>query len=157
MTLLTEDGVPGYINKLQRDDHLSSGRVTPKSEITTLRFVSEPTNVNFTVDEVVTSTIQTFLPARLNSHFLQQQQIQALKEKKSYLVNTTLNNNFPGKINRRNVVISRKKMRYHRVGTGSSKASPPDILQEPKLHFSSHTIVQHSGFDIFRKKMGEER
>lgn len=53
MTLLTEDGVPGYINKLQRDDHLSSRRVTPKSEITMLRFVSQPTNVNFTVDEVV--------------------------------------------------------------------------------------------------------
>ena len=37
------------------------------------------------------STIQAVLPAGLNSHFLQQQQIQALKEKKSYLANITLN------------------------------------------------------------------
>ena len=39
------------------------------------------------------STIQAVLLARLNSHFSQQQQIQALKEKKSYLANITLNNN----------------------------------------------------------------
>ena len=38
-------------------------------------------------------TIQAALPARLSSRFLQQQQIQALKEKKSYLTNITLNNN----------------------------------------------------------------
>ena len=33
----------------------------------------------------------------------------------------------PRKINRRNMVISRKKMVYQRVGTTSSKASPPNI------------------------------
>ena len=38
------------------------------------------------------STIQTVLPARLNIGFLQQQQFQALKEKKSCLANITLNN-----------------------------------------------------------------
>ena len=39
------------------------------------------------------SIIQAVQPAQLNSHFLQQQQIQVLKEKKSYLANITLNNN----------------------------------------------------------------
>ena len=39
------------------------------------------------------TTIQAALPARVNNRFLQQQQIQALKEKKSYLANITLNNN----------------------------------------------------------------
>ena len=43
--------------------------------------------------EHLLSTIQTVLPARLNSRFLQQQQIQALKEKKSYLAIITMNNN----------------------------------------------------------------
>ena len=41
----------------------------------------------------LTSAIQAVLPAQLNSCFLQQQQTQALKEKKSYLANITLNNN----------------------------------------------------------------
>ena len=50
---LTGDGVSGYGNKLQRDDYLSSRRETPKSEITMFRFVSEPTSVNFAVDEGV--------------------------------------------------------------------------------------------------------
>ena len=39
------------------------------------------------------STIQAVLPPRLSSRFLQQQQIQTLKEKKSYLTDITLNNN----------------------------------------------------------------
>ena len=50
---LTEDGVSGYGNKLQRDDYLSSRKETPKSEITMFRFVSEPISVNFAVDEGV--------------------------------------------------------------------------------------------------------
>ena len=117
----------------------------------------------------LTSIIQTFLPPRLNSRFLQQQQIQILKENKSCLANITLNNNSkqelllwiqnlkifnetsllkqapqvvlhacgcfidrmgcssPRKINRKNMVISRKEMAYQRVGTTSSKARPPDI------------------------------
>ena len=50
---LTGDGVSGYGHKLQRDDYLSSRRETPKGEITMFRFVSEPTSVNFTVDEGV--------------------------------------------------------------------------------------------------------
>ena len=41
----------------------------------------------------LTSTIQAFLPARLNIHLLQQQQIQDLEERKSYLANITLNSN----------------------------------------------------------------
>ena len=44
------------------------------------------------------STIQTVLPARLSSRFLQQQQFQALKEKKSYLANITLNNKLKQKL-----------------------------------------------------------
>ena len=39
------------------------------------------------------SIIKAVLPARLNSRFLQQQQVQALEEKKPYLANITLNNN----------------------------------------------------------------
>ena len=62
----------------------------------------------------------------------------------------------PGKINRRNMVISRKKMVYQRVGTTSSKASPPNISQESKLYFNSHTIGQYSGFDIFEKNGGNQ-
>ena len=49
------------------------------------------------------------------------------------------------------MVISRKKIAYKRVGTTSSKASPPNISQESKLYFDSHTNGQHSGFDIFEK------
>ena len=41
----------------------------------------------------LTPTIQAALPARLNIRFLQQKQIQTLKEKDFYLVNTTLNDN----------------------------------------------------------------
>ena len=39
-------------------------------------------------------------------------------------------------------------MAYQRIGTASSKASPPDISQ---LYFNSHSNGQHSGFDIFEK------
>ena len=39
-------------------------------------------------------------------------------------------------------------MAYQRVGTASSKASPPDISQ---LYFNSHSNGQHGGFDIFEK------
>ena len=60
----------------------------------------------------------------------------------------------PRKINRRNMVISRKKMVYQRVGTTSSKASAPNVSQESKLYFNSHTNGQHSGFDIFEKNGG---
>ena len=45
-------------------------------------------------------------------------------------------------------------MAYQRVGTTSSKASPPNISQESKLYFNSHTNGQHSGFDIFEKNGG---
>ena len=62
----------------------------------------------------------------------------------------------PGKINRKNMVISRKKIAYQRVETTSSKASPPDISQESKLYFNSHTNGQHSGFDIFEKNGGNQ-
>ena len=41
----------------------------------------------------LTSTIQAVLPARLNSCFFQQQQVQALKEKKTYLANISLKKN----------------------------------------------------------------
>ena len=50
---LRGDGVSGYGNKLQRDGYLSSRRGTPKSEVTICRFVSEPTSVNFTIDQFV--------------------------------------------------------------------------------------------------------
>ena len=50
---LTGDGVSRYGNKLQRNDHLSSRRETPKSEITVFRFVSESASVNFAIDEGV--------------------------------------------------------------------------------------------------------
>ena len=43
--------------------------------------------------EHLTPTIQAVFQARLSSRFLQQQQIQVLKEKKSYLTNITLSNN----------------------------------------------------------------
>ena len=62
-----------------------------------------------------------------------------------------------GKVNRRNMVILRKEMIHPLVGTTSSKDSPPDISQESKLYFSSHTNGQHSGLDIFQKKLGEPR
>ena len=52
------------------------------------------------------------------------------------------------------MVISRNKMAYQQVGTTSSKASPPNISQELKLYFSSHTNGKHSGFDIFEKNGG---
>ena len=39
----------------------------------------------------------------------------------------------PGKINRRNMVISKNKMAYQQVGTTISKASPPNIFQESKV------------------------
>ena len=156
------------------------------------RFVSEPTSISFTVDEVLghlMSTIQAVLPVRLNSRFLLQQQIEEKKilsgkhnfeqqfetgtsmvEKKfrdfqwdfSFQIGSTscapdgcfidrLGCSSPGKINRKSMVISNKKMAYQRVGTISSKASPPNISQESKLYFSSHTNVHHSGFDIFEK------
>ena len=130
----------------------------------------------------LTSTIQAVLPARLNSRFLQQQQIQALKGKKSYLAYMTFNNSSkqellwwikifgdlqwdfssqsgstscapdgcfidrmgcssPGKINKRIMVVSRKEMAYQRVRTTSSKASPPDISQESKIHIQMDSIV----------------
>lgn len=41
----------------------------------------------------LTSTIQAILPVRLNSRFLQQQQIQAVEEEKSYLEKITFNSN----------------------------------------------------------------
>ena len=62
----------------------------------------------------------------------------------------------PGKINRRNMVISRKKMVYQRVGTTSSKASPPHISQESKLYFNSHANGEHSGFYIFEINGGNQ-
>ena len=62
----------------------------------------------------------------------------------------------PGKISRRNMVISRKKMAYQRVGTTSSKASPPDISRESKLYFNSYANGQHSGFGIFEKNGGNQ-
>ena len=48
-------------------------------------------------------------------------------------------------------------MAYQRVGTTSSKASPPNISQESKLYFNSHTNGQHSGFDIFEKNGGNQK
>ena len=53
---LTGDGVFGFDNKFRRDDYPSSRRETLKSEITMFRFVSEPTSVNFTIDEGVTTS-----------------------------------------------------------------------------------------------------
>ena len=50
----------------------------------------------------------------------------------------------PGKINRRNMVISKNKMAYQQVGTTISKASPPNIFQESKvqlIHIQMHNIV----------------
>ena len=55
-------------------------------------------------------------------------------------------------INRRSMAVSGKKMAYERVRTTSSKASPPDISQESKIYFNSHTNGQHSDFDISEKK-----
>ena len=104
----------------------------------------------------LTSTIQTFLSARLNSHFLQQQQIQALKEKKSYLVNTTLNNNYPGKINRRNVVISRKKMASTELELAAVKLALQIFCKSQNfssVHIQLYSIVALT----YLKKMGEER
>ena len=40
----------------------------------------------------------------------------------------------PRKINRRNMVISRREIAYQQVGTTSSKASPPDISQDSKSY-----------------------
>ena len=53
-------------------------------------------------------------------------------------------------------VISRKEMSHPRVGANSSKASPSDISQEPKIYFNSDTNGQHSGFDIFEKNSGKK-
>ena len=50
----------------------------------------------------------------------------------------------PGKINRRNMVISKNKMAYQQVGTTISKASLPNIFQESKvylIHIQMHNIV----------------
>ena len=38
----------------------------------------------------------------------------------------------PGKIDRRNLAISRKKKAYQQTGTTSFKASPPDISKKSK-------------------------
>ena len=57
----------------------------------------------------------------------------------------------PGKINWRNMVISRKKMAYQRVGTTSSKASPPNISQEfTSIHIQMDNIVTLT----YLKRMG---
>ena len=45
--------VSRYGDKLQRNDHLSSRRETPKSEITVFTFVLESASVNFANDEGV--------------------------------------------------------------------------------------------------------
>ena len=47
-------------------------------------------------------------------------------------------------------------MAYERVRTTSSKASPPDISQESKIYFNSHTNEQHSGFDTFKTNGGNQ-
>ena len=110
----------------------------------------------------LTSTIQAALSARINSRFLQQQQIQSSLERKEVMsgkynfeqqletgvsmvdkkfgdfqwnfssqtgstncapngyVIDRLGCSSPGNINRRKMVISRKKMTYQRIGTTSS-------------------------------------
>ena len=62
---------------------------------------------------------------------------------------------FQGKLIEK-TVISRKEMSHPRVGANSSKASPSDISQEPKIYFNSDTNGQHSGFDIFEKNSGKK-
>ena len=45
-------------------------------------------------------------------------------------------------------------MAHQRFWTTSSKASPPDVSQESKRYFNSHTNGQHSGSEIFEKNGG---
>ena len=45
------------------------------------------------------------------------------------------------------MILLINEMIYQQVGTTSSKASPPDISQESRLHF---------GFDIFGKNGGNQ-
>ena len=61
----------------------------------------------------------------------------------------------PGKINRRNMVISKNKMAYQQVGTTISKASLPNIFQESKVYLI-HIQMHNSGFDIFEKYGGNQ-
>ena len=92
---LTEDGVSGYGNKLQREDSLSEEKLQ-KVKLQCLDLYQRPQVSILQLKKGLghlISTIQTVLPARLNNRFLQQKQIQALKEKKSCLANITLNNN----------------------------------------------------------------
>ena len=48
-------------------------------------------------------------------------------------------------------------MEYQQVETTSSKANPPDVSQKSKPYFNSHANRQHSGFDIFEKKGGNQK
>ena len=65
-----------------------------ESSFRMLEFVTKSTNINSEigkVDWLVTSTIQAVLPARLNCHLLQMQQISSLFEKLFYLDKIILN------------------------------------------------------------------
>ena len=87
-----------FLGLIINSKDLSSRRETPKSEITMFRFVSEPTSVNFTIDEGVRTsyvnnqgcpsrtTEQSFPPATADSSLEK-------KEVLSVLTNITLNYN----------------------------------------------------------------
>ena len=135
------------------------------------RFVSEPTSVNFTIEEGVrtspvnnsdcssSTTEQSFPPAAADSSLERKEVLSGNNNYEQQLetVASMLDTKFgdfqwdfssetgatscapdgcfidwlgcssPGKINRTNMIISRKEMAYQRVGTTSSKARPPDI------------------------------
>ena len=174
--------------------------ISPKSEITMFRFVSEPTSVNFTVDEGVrtsyvnnpgwlfSTTEQLLPPTTGNSsperkkvlsgkhNFEQQLQTEtSMVDKKfgdfqwdfsSQTGSTScapdrcfidrLGCSFPGKINRRNMVISRKKMVYQRVGFTRVKLALQIFLKSQNftsIHIQMDNIVALT----YLKKMGEPR
>ena len=147
------------------------------------RFVSEPTSINYTIEEGVrisyvnnsdcpsSTTEQSFPPATADSSLERKEVLSSNNNYEQQLetVASMLDTKFrdfqwdfssqtgaiscapdecfidwlgcstPEKINRKNMTISRKEMEYQRVGTTSSKASPPDTSQESKIYFNSHT------------------
>ena len=60
----------------------------------------------------------------------------------------------PGKIDRRNLAISRKKWHISKLELLVLKLALQTFLRSQKVYFSSHTNGQHSAFDIFGKMGG---
>ena len=90
---LTWDGVSGYGNKLQRNDHLASRRETSKSETALFRFLSKPKSANFIIEEGVTtsyknngvspsSTTEKLFPSASANSGLERKEV--LSEKKNF-------------------------------------------------------------------------